>query len=257
MKKNMKKIIFLTILTVGIYTYSNSKVLNQAKFYPTKETKVIRKTVKEYSHGVLQNEEIITYSYENNLVSRIVTTLANGDTIENVRVKFENGKLKQMYSESLPTINEKKMATTKIFNYTDDLITSIESNENAIKSLQLFYYNNLKQVEKEKIFRNENLDGEVNNEYSTSGNISKRAASSSRFNYINVYNSYDDKNNPFELIFPLAYLKIHVRAKNNVLSSRLGIANYTYKYEYNSNNYPVKITERVGTEKKITTIEYE
>jgi hypothetical protein len=254
----MKKIIFLTILTVGIVSYSNSKIISQAKSYPTKETKVIRKIVKEYSHGVLQNEEIITYSYENNLVSKIVTTLANGDTIENVGVKFENGKLKEMHSELSPAINGKKMATTKIFNYTDDLITSIESNSNGIKSLQHFYYNNLKQVEREIYLRDGNKEREGKYEYFSNGNIAKKDFSSSMNNsHSDRYNSYDDKNNPFELIFPLAYLKIYVLAQNNVLSCSIGTTRYSYKYEYNSNNYPVKITQRFGAEKSSTTIEYE
>jgi len=59
----MKKIIFLTILTVGIVSYSNSKIISQAKSYPTKETKVIKKILKEYSHGFFQNAKIIKLHY--------------------------------------------------------------------------------------------------------------------------------------------------------------------------------------------------
>lgn len=252
----MKKIILITVLFSGIIVYSNSNIT-----LSTKAIKVLKKIVKEYSHGILEKEEILTYSYENNLVSKIVTTSKSGDTIEKVRIKYdENGKLKLMNVEMFPTKHMiKATSITNVYYYTEDLITSIVSNQDGNVHYEIFYYNSFKQVEKEKFLRDGKMEGEISFKYFSNGNISKKDFSwSHSSDSTDRYKSYDEKNNPSELIFPSAYLKIYFPAKNNVISSREDAIHYTYQYEYNSNNYPVKITEkRMGGKKTITTIEYE
>lgn len=251
----MKKIILTVVLLFGIVAYSNSKTL-----IPTKGIKVLRKIFKEYSHGVLVKEEILTYSYENNLVSKIVTTSKSGDTIEKVRIKYDqNGKLKLMNVEMFPTkYMIKATSVTNVYHYTDDLITSVVSSQDGNTHLEFFYYNSLKQVEKQNFLRDGKIEGKVNYKYFSNGNISKKDFSWSHSDSTDRYKSYDEKNNPSELIFPSAYLKIYFPAKNNVTSSREDAIHYTYEYEYNSKNYPVKITEkRMGGKKIITIIEYE
>jgi hypothetical protein len=251
----MKKIILLAILSFAVNSYSKSKILD-----PIKETKVIRKIVKNYSHGVLKNEQIVTYSYENDLVYKILTTSEKGDTIAYDRIKYENGKLKQMHSVYFPTKYNIKTVVTEVYNYTDDLITSVASSQNDNSHLRFYYYNSFKQIEKVKNIKDDTIESEGDYEYFSNGNISKIKFSyaQSSNNYSDRYSVYDDKNNPFELIFPSAYLKIHNLAKNNVISYRCGTIHYHCEYEYNANNYPVKITEkRLGGEKSIITIEYE
>lgn len=251
----MKKIILIAILTFAINSYSKSKIID-----PIKETKVIRKIAKNYSHGVLKSEEIITYSYENDLVSKIVTTSKKGDTLEKVKIKYDNGKLKQMHSEYFPTKNRIKASITNVYNYTDDLITSIVCNQEGVIHLEFYYYNSFKQIDKKIVFRNEHIECEWNYEYFSNENISKIKNSpiKSTDYYSDRYRVYDDKKNPFELIFPSAYLKIYNLTKNNVISYRSGTIHYHYEYEYNENNYPIKITEkRSGGEKSIIIIEYE
>lgn len=251
----MKKTILITILILGIVSYSNNKTID-----PIKETKVIRKIAKNYSHGVLKSEEIITYSYENDQVSKIVSTSEKGDTLEKVRIKYDSGKLKQMHSEYFATKNRIKASITKVYNYTEDLITSIVCNQEGVIHLEFYYYNSYNQIEKKVVFRDDRIESEGNYEYFPNGNLSKIKFSyvKSSNNYSDRYSVYDDKNNPFELIFPSAYLKIYNLAKNNVISYRCGTIHYHCDYEYNKNNYPVKITEkRAGGEKSITTIEYE
>jgi hypothetical protein len=251
----MKKIILIAILAFGINSYSKSKIID-----PIKGTKVIRKTEKKYSHGILKNEKIITYSYENDLVSKIVTTSEKGDTLVYDRMKYDNGKLKQMHSVYFPTKNNIKTVVTEVYNYTDDLITSVASSQNEFSYLRFYYYNSFKQIEKVKNIKDDNVESEGNYEYFSNGNISKIKFSyvKSSNNYSDRYRVYDDKNNSFELIFPSAYLKIHNLAKNNIISYRCGTIHYHCEYEYNANNYPIKITEkRSGGEKSIITIEYE
>ena len=250
----MKKIILTIVLFFGIVAYSNSKSQN-----PPKETKVIRKIVKEYSHGVLISDEIIIYSYENNLVSEITTTSPNGDVLDVTKVKYENGKLKQMDLEVFPSKHRIKTYISNIYNYTDDLITSIESAQNGIKNMNFFYYNSLKQLEKKVLIRDGKTIEEEKYEYYSNGNISKtKNLSLGNKNSTDYNKTYDNKKNPFDLIFPPAYLKIYTIPQNNVISCRLGIYHYTYEYEYNSNDYPIKITTKgLGGKKTITTIEYE
>jgi hypothetical protein len=251
----MKKIILLSVLTIGIISCSKDNNSTTENTNPTTSgIKILKQISKDYSGGIQQSEKITTFTYENNLLSKIITNTAGINEIYNAEFTYLNGKLKQKYSFEYSSTSGITYPSTVMYNYTGDLITSQTSNENGTNYSEIYTYNSSNQLINRKEFKaNGNLNDETNYEYFTDGNLSKKITLTTTPNYISLYNSYDNKKNPYELIFTSAYLKIKAITKNNVTSFN----SKTYEYEYNSNNYPTKSTEKVGTEiKNITTIEY-
>lgn len=260
----MKKIIFLIFLFIVSICYSKNEVA--LKIEPNDSLKVIKKMTKNYEDGVFQNEELIVFTYEDNLISKISTT-QNGNFLEEVGVKYENGKLKQMNllyttlrNSKNNLINPPKENLNVIYNYNDDnLITSLSNESNGLKYIHSFTYNDAKQLIKEVESKDGIMLREKKYNYDKNGNISKeKNIAMGEYDY---YKSYDDKNNPFSLIYPDAYLKIYKISKNNIKSYRMSNNSYTsthtYEYEYNSNNYPTKIIQKNGRKiESETIIEY-
>lgn len=60
------------------------------------------------------------------------------------------------------------------------------------------------------------------------------------------YKLYDDKNNFFSLIYFDVYLKIYNILKNNIKFYSMSNNLYIYEYEYNFNNYLMKIIWKKG-----------
>lgn len=251
----MKKIILLAILAIGFISCSKDNNTTTENTNPTTSgIKILKQISKNYSGGVQTSEKTTTITYENNLVTKIITTSAGSNVIENVELTYLNGKLKQKYNYEYSPTSGITYPSTVTYNYTGDLITSQTSNENGTNYSEIFTYNSSNQLINRKEFKaNGTLNDETNYEYYPDGNLSKRITLTTTPNYVSLYNSYDNKKNPFELIFTSAYLKIRAITKNNVTSFN----NKTYEYEYNSNNYITKSTEKIGTEvKNVTTIEY-
>lgn len=255
----MKKITLLIFILIGTICYSKDRIA--FNFNPNDSLKIIKKIVKNYENGVLQNEEVVTYIYENDLVSQILTTTNKNIITEKVSLKYNNGKLTEMLA-IYPYAKIKKGAETMIqmesiinviYNYENDLIkNSIGYQNDKITHVDNFIYNKDKQLIKKQT----KIEGISNQEttytYNKEGNLLKEKGSDS-----NEYYKYDNKKNAFDLVFPEAYLKIQKISKNNIKSCNWNSNSHTYEYEYNSNNYPVKIIQKNG--KKIeseTIIEY-
>lgn len=207
----MKKIILISLLIIGTICYSKEKNIDISQ---SKDSlKVVKKIVKNYGNGIQENEETVVYTYENGLVSKIVTTRNDSMITENVEVKYENEKLKQM-RVTYPLLKIKKGDTmitqtastiTALYKYDDDLITNLKSIQNDETHNVYFSYNPKKQLIKKQITKDAILSTETNYTYNKQGNLLKEKEASSE--YANFYKSYDDKKNPFNLIFPEAYLK--------------------------------------------------
>lgn len=245
----MKKIILIFVVAFGIVSFEKPQENN------INPLKVVKKISKNYSNGVLKSEEIITYNYDDSSVLKSIITTVNNLVTENVEVKYLDGKIYQMSLDLSATKNSTKYSLIVNYNYTGDLVTSSLNNENGVTHTDVYIYNDLKQVIKMQSTRNGKLIGRTNYKYFKNGNLSRESYYSSSDH--TKYKDYDDKRNPFELIFTPAYLKIYIHSINNVTSRIVDGDFETYEYEYNSDNYPTKIIMRKGGKLNcITTIEY-
>ena len=247
------------IISFGMVCYSNSKQEDEKTPRPLKEIKVLKKTVKEYLYDVLKSDEISIYVYENDLVSNIVTKTRDGDVVEDIKIKYEDKKIKEMIMNYPPLKERYGSSSKRIFNYKNNLITSmiIEDN-NERKTIEEMSYNDLNQVTIAKITENGKTIGQKKYSYYANGNLSKRVYSFFTSKSVDRYYSYDNQKNFFGLVFSDAVIKINIISKNNAKSQIRDGSAASYEYEYNSDGYPVKIVEIAEKGRKsITIIEYD
>ncbi len=244
----MKKIILLSFLTIGIISCSSDNNTT------TSGIKMLKIISKDYSGGVQQNERTTTYTYENDLVSKVITTSLNSSVIESTELTYQNGKLKQIYGYLSSASTGISSPSITIYSYTGDLITSSTFSENGKNSSETYTYNSSNQLINRKNFKSDGtLDRDTNFEYFADGNLRKRTVTTIPNNFEVLYDSYDNKKNPMELIFTSAYIRSTPISQNNLTAYK----NIIYEYEYNSNNYPTKSILKVGTEiRNIATVEY-
>ncbi|QGK76712.1 hypothetical protein [Flavobacterium sp. SLB02] len=255
----MKKITFLIFIVIGTICYSKYKI--ELNINPNDSLKIIKKVIKNYENGVLQNEEVVKYTYENDLVSKIVTTTDNNIITNETTIKYENGKLKEMYNifpfakikKGNKIMTQMESIINVVYNYENDLIKNAIGYQNdKITHVDNFIYNADKQLVKKQTKTEGISNRETKYTYNKEGNLLKEKESES-----NEYYKYDDKRNPFDLVFPQAYLKIYQISKNNIKSCNWNSNSYTYEYEYNSDNYPIKIIKKNGRKiENETIIEY-
>ncbi len=252
----MKKNILLLFLIAG--TVCSANELKTKSSITGDSLKLAKKVSKYYSNGKLEEEEVTTFFYENNLISKIESKSEDKVT-GNVEVKYENGKIKQMteYLKPLKSVNE--ISVLRVYNYDKDLIVNVVESNGHRKVQKLYNYNDLKQIIKCQITEDGKAIAEETYLYDNKGNLSERKYKGASSNHKKSYKSYDDKNNSFALIYSEAYLKIISNGKNNLIYSYDNEGgNERYDYEYNSENYPIKITMKKNNEiKSITTIWYE
>nr|WP_315188224.1 hypothetical protein [uncultured Flavobacterium sp.] len=254
----MKRIIFFISVISYIVCCPNIPKIKTELSNTNDTLKVVKKVSTNYTEGKPEPEEVLTFFYENNLISKI-ESISDGKITGNVEIKYEDGKLKEMkeYTKPLKSLNE--LSVWRVFNYEKDVIASVLMTESQKKILYVYTYNDLKQIVKCQFLENGKLLSEETYLYDKKGNLSERKYKGQSSKDVTFYKSYDDKHNSFGLIYSEAYLKIISMAKNNILHSY----NYDggvdkYQYEYNSKNYPTKITlKRNGQIQNITTIQYE
>jgi YD repeat-containing protein len=189
--------------------------------------------------------ESYTYSYVNNLVSKI-EYYYSGDIFSSessfTNFVYQNGKL---ISNSVRNIHSAHGNATMSplfivnYSYTGDLISSYL--DTTYNTTGVYNYDSTDRLISV---------GSGVYEYYPDGNLYKYTTSDP--NYNKTYNSYDTKNNPFRLGgFTSEYLKLNVIPFNNPTSMN----NETYTYQYNSAGYPTqKITTDGGLTK--TTLYY-
>lgn len=259
----MKKSILLLFLIVSVVCSAKEIKIQTESLIPKDTLKVKKKVRQSFEDGKAEELETITFFYENNLVSRIETV--SGEKItENVEIKYQDGKIKEMKWNSKPLKSINEMSVLITYDYDKDLIVSSLLTEGQKKKHYRYIYNDLKQLIKRQATEEGKTVTEVTYSYDKKGNLSLSKHTSndkSKYSdYKTFYKSYDDKFNSFRLLYSEAYLKIVSIGKNNILNSydNDGGGVDKYEYEYNSENYPTKITRKNNNEiKSITIIEYE
>ncbi|MET3029007.1 hypothetical protein ABXT06_20185 [Flavobacterium sp. UW10123] len=254
----MKKKVFLLFVIASIACSANELKMEMDSSITKDSLKLVKKVAKYYTNGMLEGEEIITFFYENNLISKIESKIDDKFT-GNVEVKYENGKIKEMieYIKPLNSVNE--ISILRVYNYDKDLIVNAIESNGQRKVQKVYSYNDLKQIVKCQITEAGKTVAEEIYLYDKKGNLSERKYKGASSNHKTFYKAYDDKYNSFALLYSEAYLKIISSGKNNLVYSYNNEGeNEKYDYEYNSENYPIKITMRKNNEiKTITTIQYE
>lgn len=254
----MKRIIFFISVIIYFFCYPNGTKVRAELFNTNDTLKVVKKVSTNYTDGKPEPEEVLTFFYENDLISKI-ESISDGKIIENVEIKYEDGKIKEMkdYIKPLKSLNE--LSVLRVFKYDKDLITNVLTTEGQRKVLYMYTYNDLKQIIKCQVLENGKLLSEETYLYDKKGNLSDSKCKGQSKKDMTFYKSYDDKHNPFSLIYSEAYLKIISMSKNNILHSYNNDGGVNeYQYEYNSKNYPTKITlKRNGHIENITRIQYE
>lgn len=256
----MKKFILLLFAFTGIICHSKDGT--SLNLSANDSIRIVKKIVKIYEKGVFQNEEVLTYTYENGLVSKIVTKTNDTIIIEDVSIKYENGKLKEIltvcpyaqYKKGDKTFTQLESIYNVTYNYENDLIKNATGYQfNKVTHFDNFIYNIDKDVVKKQTTVDGILKSETKYQFTKEHNLSKERGPNGNDNYTD----YDNKKNPFNLVFPDAYLKIYHLSKNNLKSGTRNNNSYKYEYEYNSNNYPTKIIQKSGKKiKSETIIEY-
>lgn len=189
---------------------------------------------------ITEGTQVTSFTYENGLMSKITTTKPS-QNIDIREYTYENNKIKKIYSYELTPIGAEITRSTIIYKYTGNKITSATNTENGVVYSDLYTYTNDLLTNRKEFFSNGSLNTSYDYEYYSDGNLKKISSSSGT--EITNYNTYDSKNNFLKLIFTDELEMRHNSPKNNVLTSD----NYNFEYEYNSSNYPIKITAKNGS----------
>ncbi|MBF4473084.1 hypothetical protein [Flavobacterium sp. HJJ] len=254
----MKKSNLLLIIIFVTFNYGYSQEINLDTIRITNQIKVSKKISKDYIKNVVDSEEIIQYNYQNKQLTSIITTSPAGDVIEKETVKYQDNKLNEIHYEYFKYKDIEASAFTFSFEYTNDLITKLIETENGIQTEEHYTYNKLNQLKEVRIVKDKKVLETRKCKYNKKGHLVKVIYIVNNYSYSDSYKSYDTKKNSYELIFPKPYLKLINSERNNVLEENIKGDNFTYDYEYNSDDYPVKIIEKKDNEiVNITTIEYQ
>lgn len=226
----MKKIIlgFIAIFILGCSS-DNSSPNNQSNPSSVVLSKITTGT------------EVTNLAYQNGFLSKITTTKP-GQNTEIREYTYENNKIKQIYSYELTTSGATVYHSTIIYSYTGNKITSDTNNENGVNYSDSYTYTNDLLTNRNEFKSNGTLNTNYDYEYFSDGNLKKETSSNNGIHITN-YNTYDSKINYLKLIFTNELQLINNSPKNNVLTSD----NYSFEYEYNSSNYPTKITKKNAT----------
>ncbi len=118
------------------------------------------------------------------------------------------------------------------FEYEGNLIVKKTSDVVIVE----YHYNSLEQM---ILSISPSNDCVVEYDYNSNGNVTNFYQSCQD----NTYSvSYDNKKNPYELVYPEGFYKINVKSINNRTFYTLNNSNiiYTYNYLYNTEGYPIK-----------------
>ncbi|WP_220761602.1 hypothetical protein [Flavobacterium sp. UMI-01] len=178
---------------------------------------------------------IFTYN-GNNIVTSTTTDL---EGIFKTNCIYENGKLVKLerYTNDIRKENEDLSFTYDGQN----ISTSYGYDGSTTLFTNKYTYNSNGQMILKKQYNNDKYCCETSYTYDSKGNIS---------NYI-----YDDKINPLYHVLPMAYNKINITSKNNIISE----GDRSYSYTYDDRNYPIQVIETHKYKPKtiVTTYFYE
>lgn len=187
------------------------------------------------------------YTFEYNAAGKLVKIKEDaGDTYE---YSYVNGQLAAV----LHYVNGVKM-DFRIFNYTGNKVTSIETYEKPLPAYSGYEYTGLRDF---VYYANENLKQES---YYTID----PSTGQSRLDFKVEHEAYDDKFNPAELAERFTYLSTITRSLNNITRRTVRNAQsgvvvaQDFAYTYNAQGYPLtsKLTSTVHPYGLVTTYHY-
>lgn len=203
-----------------------------------------------------------SFFYENGVVSKIeYSEHGSRSFVDEIDFNYENNQLIGL------TYHKDIFKDEKTYTYTGGLVTRIYS-EYVIDWLNTnCVYNSNKQL-----IRKEKTDSCSPNcttgriyEYDGQGNIYKISTipfNSSTYPVHNTYHSYDNKKNPYSLIYSEAVFKVQtsnlldIYSKNNPIKATLNIdtnKEIVYNYTYNDSDFPVERIHIINGESKYKT----
>lgn len=238
----MKKpiILFFTSLILGCSSNDNS-TNNETNL------KLVKEIITYPNSSTTRN-----YIYQNNVLSKITGNDDNSEADDQTFI-FSNSKLSKIKFYIRQNAEDPAKPTTLVMSYKGEDIESYTSSFDDSSNPVTTYTNT---------YINGRLDFQITNngnkgfrhEYYTNGNLYKIKNNGSD---LFTYNSYDNKKNPYYLVYPAPYLRMQIYSPNNVLNIIGNNYTETYEYEYNNYDYPTKIIKRVnGTIQSTTTFKY-
>ena len=223
--KIMKKTI---ILLIALSLFSCSSDDKGSSSEPTNNHKLKKITSGNQSQ---------TFYYSGNNISYTEESEISGEIYKNEFV-YENNKLVKLKRY----INNVYQSNNDLFfQYTNEKITTSSGYEDNILFSHQYTYNSLGQMTIDAQYDNGVYNSEETFTYFSNGNIESHSHSAFTGTY---YYTYDNKSNPLYFALPESLSKIWAISRNNEISKS---PNYTFEYEYNSNNLPTKkITKMNG-----------
>lgn len=220
----MKKLFILLVFTLAVFlSCSNDEDVNQDPI----QSKLIKVTELITQNGELTEfgpESNISYQYgTNNFVSVLI---ASGGYTREFTYNSNNQIINELYS------NNNGFISNTNYTYENGMI-SVETYDDG-SSVEYIYQNN--QIV-QMIFNypnNPENNGSISLTYDTNGNV-LNIVNDSTSETIESY-QYDDKINPFSLLFPTSYNKVK-RISNNNMTYREDCQR-VITYEYNALNLP-------------------
>ena len=227
----MKKLIIIFIVAVTLIRCSSSDNNLSQNNSPTNS---ISLKVKKITNGT----SISNFEYVNGLVSKVINTTPSQNT-SIFEYNYENGRIKQIYSYELTSSGSTVNPSTIIYSYTGSKITSDTNNDNGVNYSDSYIYNNDLLLNRKEFRSNGTINNNYDFEYFSDTNV-KKETQTNTIVFVKNFSSYDTKFNYEKLIFTPELQLIYRTPKNNLLISD----NATFEYEYNSQNYPTKITRK-------------
>ena len=221
----MKKILFLLFVT-SIFSCSSDEP-------STTEEPGTNFKLKKITSG----NQYQTFHYVGNNISYTEEIESSGEIYKSEFI-YENNKLIKLKRY----INNVYQSNNDLFfQYTNEKITTSSSYEDNILFSHQYTYNSSGQMTIDAQYDDGVYNSEETFTYFSNGNIESHSHSAFTGTY---YYTYDNKSNPLYYAFPESLSKIWAISKNNEISKS---PNYTFEYEYNSNNLPTKkITKMNG-----------
>jgi len=220
----MKKLLNSLLVIVFLASCSNNddnENVNQPRLIEVTEVITINGELTEFGPG-----NSVTYEYgSNNFVNRIISS--GGNTTEYI-YNTNNQIITEIFTDSHSDTNYEIN-----YNYENELI--INENYSVGGNSNDFIYNN---NQLEEIHYNNTISGNsssISLIYDSNNNIINRIDSSTSEVYDSF--SYDNKINPFSLLFPESYNMIKQISNNNKVYSET--YNVEITYEYNNFDLPI------------------
>nr|WP_199000579.1 hypothetical protein [Flavobacterium sp. ASV13] len=189
-----------------------------------------------------QSGEKTTYTYIDNLITKIENLDIKGNLISAMEYKYSNGKIYSFLNISYNSAPQYKSLTKYIYN------------QDGTVTYQVYKVNFFSGAEQEKDL----ISGKF---FFKNGNISKEEYYSDSVLEITTLYEYDNKNDNFKNILGYNLLLNLMPSVNNIIKSttttKNGIVNTVNNlYEYNSNGYPTTKMVDVVNGKPFSTVKY-